>query len=218
MIRQVVPSPSSGRVSTFPLFRPSPRHLPAADGNVRPDASLVTGNLGQTAVTAGRCTTVPSASAAPASRLETVTIARGFIDHSTHSEPPPASATATPSGSRRLRPVLIRDVPLLDPDDPNPLELFQIWLNSPPRTSADPHFDMFWRRTRPSSCGEEAPGPVPRHQATSTASGAHSPPRSWAARPDNHVAICGHARSGASTEPPLSTLPQSGPCTTTAVR
>jgi redox-sensitive bicupin YhaK (pirin superfamily) len=84
--------------------------------------------------------------------------------------------------------------PLLDREKPNPVELFQIWLNLP---AADklvaPHFSMLWDRDIPrcrftdehgratevtvvagSLEGQRAPAP---------------PPRSWASRPEADVAI-----------------------------
>ena len=49
--------------------------------------------------------------------------------------------------------------PLLHTDRPNPLQLFQIWLNLPASHKMDPaHFIMYWNRTIPPapprrSCG-----------------------------------------------------------------
>ena len=84
--------------------------------------------------------------------------------------------------------------PLLERDQPNPVELFQIWLNLPGADKAvDPYFTMLW--------DEE----IPRRVVTSDAgvvvgeitviAGALGdlvppapPPNSWAARTDSDVA------------------------------
>jgi redox-sensitive bicupin YhaK (pirin superfamily) len=75
--------------------------------------------------------------------------------------------------------------PLLNRDEPNPIELFQIWLNLPAADKrVDPYFTMFWAGDIPtvdgvtviagSFNGVDAPAP---------------PPNSWAARPEADVAI-----------------------------
>lgn len=84
--------------------------------------------------------------------------------------------------------------PLLDPDNPNPLELFQIWLNLPAVDKmAPPHFTMLW--------GEDIPHVVHRDEGGRTttitvvagrlgdAVGPPPPPRSWASRPESDLAI-----------------------------
>ncbi len=86
--------------------------------------------------------------------------------------------------------------PLLDPAQPNPLELFQIWLNLPAADKmAPPHFTMFWAGDVPRVVhGDEAgrhtevtviAGRVPGEAAEPLA----PPPHSWAARPASDVAI-----------------------------
>jgi redox-sensitive bicupin YhaK (pirin superfamily) len=79
--------------------------------------------------------------------------------------------------------------PLLRKDEPNPLELFQIWLNLPAEDKmVEPHFTMLWDADIPSVVeggatvtviagryGDAAPPPPP--------------PSSWASRADADVAI-----------------------------
>jgi len=84
--------------------------------------------------------------------------------------------------------------PLLNTDGDNPLELFQIWLNLPRAGKmAAPHFAMFWAENVPKQvyidrdgCRVEVEviaGPLDDLRPLSP------PPHSWAADPDNHVAI-----------------------------
>jgi len=84
--------------------------------------------------------------------------------------------------------------PLLDDAGPNPLELFQIWLNLPAVDKlAEPHFAMLWD------------GDIPRHVVVGPEGATTEvtvvagelaglvppppPPSSWAARPEADVAI-----------------------------
>jgi redox-sensitive bicupin YhaK (pirin superfamily) len=84
--------------------------------------------------------------------------------------------------------------PLLDPARPNPLELFQIWLNLPADEKlVDPYFTMLWDEDIPRI--ETADGDGRRTVVTVIAGrldGAEPhdpPPDSWASRPGADVAI-----------------------------
>jgi redox-sensitive bicupin YhaK (pirin superfamily) len=79
--------------------------------------------------------------------------------------------------------------PLLERDRPNPVELFQIWLNLPAADKmVDPYFTMLWDQEIPRVT---APG------VTVTVVAGHldderppsPPPNSWASRPEADVAI-----------------------------
>ena len=61
-----------------------------------------------------------------------------------------ASARATRSGSPRAAASCHSEMfPLLEREKPNPLELFQIWLNLPAADKmVDPHFAMLWSKRR----------------------------------------------------------------------
>jgi redox-sensitive bicupin YhaK (pirin superfamily) len=84
--------------------------------------------------------------------------------------------------------------PLLDREKPNPLELFQIWLNLPPEDKmAPPHFSMLWSDRIPGVCTTDAEG---RATEVTVVAGRYGdlvppppPPRSWASRPEADVAI-----------------------------
>lgn len=79
--------------------------------------------------------------------------------------------------------------PLVNDKEPNPLELFQIWINLPgAKKTADPYFEMFWAPEVPTVAAGDAEvsivaGPL------AGATPKNPPPNSWAAVPDNEVAI-----------------------------
>ena len=84
--------------------------------------------------------------------------------------------------------------PLVDPDDDNPLELFQIWLNLPSASKmVEAHFSMLWAPTIPQRVLRDEAGrsTVVRVVAgTWGETGAPAPPpASWASERDHHVGI-----------------------------
>ncbi len=99
--------------------------------------------------------------------------------------------------------------PLLDEAKPNPLELFQIWLNLPAADKmAEPHFTMLWANDIPRVTLEDDVG---RKTDVTVVAGEIDgqrppapPPRSWAARSESDVAIwCVRMDAGAKwTMPP----------------
>jgi hypothetical protein len=84
--------------------------------------------------------------------------------------------------------------PLLNKDKPNPLELFQIWLNLPAsRKFANPYYNMLWAEDIPTYTAKDSQG---KHTYITLVAGklgdvtAPSPaPDSWAAEPANEVGI-----------------------------
>jgi quercetin 2,3-dioxygenase len=85
--------------------------------------------------------------------------------------------------------------PLLDPDGPNPMELFQIWVNlAAADKTAAPYFTMLWDGAIPRWRVGGSDG-VPGAEVTVIAGELAGlvppppPPRSWASRPDADVAI-----------------------------
>jgi redox-sensitive bicupin YhaK (pirin superfamily) len=90
--------------------------------------------------------------------------------------------------------------PLLRTDQPNPLELFQIWLNLPADSKmVEPHFTMFWSQDMPRrSFVDEAghatdvvciAGDLPASGEAGSAKPLPPPPDSWASRPQSDLAI-----------------------------
>ncbi len=130
---------------------------PKANGRYGPDASLEGRNIGsdfegKDGWRMYHGETVPGFPAHPHRGFETVTIVRkGLIDHSDS-----LGATARfgkgdvqwLTAGRGI--VHAETFPLLDVEGPNPLELFQIWLNLPARSKmAPPHFTMLWSQDIP---------------------------------------------------------------------
>jgi quercetin 2,3-dioxygenase len=84
--------------------------------------------------------------------------------------------------------------PLIDRDAPNPVELFQIWMNLPRQDKmAPPHFTMLWNDAIPKRVVRDEAGAstelavIAGRYADMTA--APPPPSSWASRADSDVAI-----------------------------
>jgi len=140
--------------------------------------------------------TVPGFPGHPHRGFETVTIVRhGFIDHSDS-----LGATARFGGGdvqwlTAGRGIVHSEMfPLVAPDRPNPLELFQIWLNLPRAGKmVDPYFTMQWREEIPTVTVRDGEGRAAEITVVAGRLGdvraLAPPPSSWAARPESDVAI-----------------------------
>jgi hypothetical protein len=80
--------------------------------------------------------------------------------------------------------------PLVNPDKPNRLELFQIWVNLPAKAKfAAPYFTMFWERDVPHHTPAEGLDVTLVAGSLEGLTPPAPPPDSWAANPDADVAI-----------------------------
>ncbi len=174
---------------------------PAGNDQLGPDASLEGRDLGQdfAGIDGWRMyhgQTVPGFPQHPHRGFETVTFVRqGLIDHS---DSLGATARFGRGDVQWLTAgegiVHCEMFPLVERDQPNPAELFQIWLNLPAEDKlVDPHFTMLWD------------GEIPRRIATDEAGRTTEitviagtlagltppapPPHSWASRPKADLAI-----------------------------
>ena len=174
---------------------------PAGNERLGPAASLAGRNIGQDFEGKDgwrmyHGDEIPGFPQHPHRGFETVTVVRrGFIDHSDS-----LGATARFGGgdaqwlTAGAGIVHSEMFPLLDPSGPNPLELFQIWLNLPRASKfADPHFSMLWRESIPTRSETDADGrstqvTVIAGQLADTRAPA-PPPKSWASDPGSDIAI-----------------------------
>jgi len=178
---------------------------PKANGRYGPAASLAGHRPGQDFFNDDgwrmyHGSAVPGFPPHPHRGFETVTIVRkGWIDHS---DSLGASARYGAGDVQWLtagRGVVHAEMfPLLDTTAPNPLELFQIWLNLPARSKfAAPHFTMFWSHDVPRLANINASGARAEVVCIAGRLADRSaflqppppPPDSWAASLDNDVAI-----------------------------
>jgi quercetin 2,3-dioxygenase len=174
---------------------------PAGNDRMGPAASLAGRDLGQDF--AGKDgwrmyhgQVVPGFPQHPHRGFETVTIVRrGFIDHSDSLGAAARFGAGDVQWLTAGRGVVHSEMfPLLDPGAPNPLELFQIWLNLPGADKmAAPHFTMLWNEDIPRLPHADPAGLVTKVTVVAGSLGGPRPPapppRSWAARPDSDLAI-----------------------------
>ncbi|MDQ6626849.1 MAG: pirin family protein [Pseudomonadota bacterium] len=177
---------------------------PKGNGSYGPAASLAGRTLGQDF--AGKDgwrmyhgMTVPGFPSHPHRGFETVTIVRkGRIDHSDSLGAAARFGGGDVQWLTAGRGIVHAEMfPLLDAAAPNPLELFQIWLNLPARSKmAEPHFTMLWSEDIPHLRTTDAEG---RATVVSCIAGPVAaegaldplppPPDSWAAQPESDLAI-----------------------------
>lgn len=174
---------------------------PNGNDDLGPDASLGGRSIGQdfTIKDGWRMyhgSKVPGFPPHPHRGFETVTIVtEGFVDHSDS-----IGATARfgngdvqwMTAGKGLQHAEM--FPLLKKNEPNPLELFQIWLNLPQKNKmVDPHFKMLWNEDIPKLEYKDEndlltvitliAGVLDEHNAPVT------PPKSWAADNENEVTV-----------------------------
>lgn len=184
---------------------------PKGNGRFGPDASLAGRAIGQDF--AGKDgwnmyhgQTVPGFPSHPHRGFETVTIVRqGLTDHSDSLGAAARFGGGDVQWLTAGKGIVHSEMfPLLETDRPNPLELFQIWLNLPARSKmCEPHFTMFWagdipHRVFASEGGASTEvavvagrldGPPSSGGAADVAQALPPPPDSWASQPEADVAI-----------------------------
>lgn len=177
-------------------------HYPAGNGKMGPDPSLLAGRrIGQDfnpnqdwRMYHGQ--QVPGFPHHPHAGFETVTIAKeGFIDHSDSLGAAGRFGNGDVQWMTAGKGVQHSEMfPLLNDDQDNPLELFQIWLNLPAKSKrVEPHFQMMWSEEVPVYTEKNEQGQQVTVQLV--AGGIHGvkaiapAPDSWAADPENEVAI-----------------------------
>lgn len=180
---------------------------PEANADMGPKASLAGRDMGQDfsrkdgwSMYHGEA--VPGFPGHPHRGFETVTIVRkGLIDHSDSLGATARFGRGDVQWLTAGKGIVHSEMfPLLDTTKPNPMELFQIWLNLPAASKmAPPHFKMFWSEDIPDTVAKDEQG---RATYVSVVAGKLQgdkviapitplapPPDSWAAREQADLAI-----------------------------
>ncbi len=176
-------------------------HFPQGNGQMGPAASLKGRSLGDDFIIKDgfrmyHGKKVPGFPGHPHRGFETVTIVRkGVVDHAD------SLGAAGRYGYGDVQWMTAGEgvqhsemFPLLREDQDNPLELFQVWLNLPAKNKmVKPHFKMLWGDSIPKFTHTNADDRKTTVEIIAGALGVHKapapPPDSWAADPENEVAI-----------------------------
>ncbi len=174
---------------------------PAGDARMAPVASLAGREMGRDfsgkdGFSMYHGDVVPGFPQHPHRGFETVTIVRkGLVDHSDSLGAAARFGAGDVQWLTAGQGIVHSEMfPLVHAEQPNPTELFQIWLNLPRANKlVPPHFSMFWHDRVPVHESRDAAGRVT--QVTVIAGRLAEvipnapPPKSWAAQPDSDVAI-----------------------------
>jgi redox-sensitive bicupin YhaK (pirin superfamily) len=169
---------------------------PAGDERMAPAASLAGRDIGMDFAGIDgwnmyHGSIVPGFPQHPHRGFETVTIVRrGIIDHSDSLGAAARFGRGDVQWVTAGRGIVHSEMfPLLDDTGPNPLELFQIWLNLPSTDKmTDPYFTMLWDHDIPHVTGDGVDVSVIAGGVGGVAAPA-PPPDSWASRTEADVAI-----------------------------
>ncbi len=174
---------------------------PKGTEGMAPAVSLAGRNLGQDFVVKDgfrmyHGAVVPGFPQHPHRGFETVTVVRrGIIDHADSLGATARFGHGDVQWMTAGKGIVHSEMfPLVDQDGPNPLELFQIWLNLPAANKlVAPHFSMLWGHTTPRHIARDAAGRTVEVTVVAgqldAAVAPPPPPKSWAANEDAHVAI-----------------------------
>jgi len=176
-------------------------NYPAGNDQMGPAASLAGRNLGQDFTTKNgwrmyHGEVIPGFPAHPHRGFETVTVLlNGFVDHSD------SHGAAGRYGNGDVQWMTAGSglqhaemFPLLNKNNPNPLELFQIWLNLPKaKKFSRPYYKMLWAEDIPIVKVKDKNGKQTEVTAiagkVAEMSAPNPAPDSWANEPENEVGI-----------------------------
>ena len=176
-------------------------HYPEGDEEMGPKASLQGRRIGQDfsgkdGWSMYHGDKVPGFPQHPHRGFETVTVARqGFIDHTDSLGASARFGRGDVQWMTAGKGIVHSEMfPLLNQDEDNPLELFQIWLNLPKKSKlVEPYFEMFWSEHIPHIRQTDDEGHVTDITIIAGsyegASAPTPPPDSWAAQDEADVAI-----------------------------
>lgn len=170
---------------------------PASNGALGPDASLAGRSIGQDFAGIDgwnmyHGSTVPGFPQHPHRGFETVTyVRRGWCDHSdslgARARFGEGDVQWLTAGSGIVHSEMF---PLFSSDEPNPLHLFQIWLNLPAANKmVDPYYSMLWAADLPVVSASSGAEVTLITGALDGNTPPAPPPDSWAAQPNSDVAI-----------------------------
>ena len=176
-------------------------NFPHGNGELGPAASLAGRNLGQDFEKKDgwrmyHGDKVPGFPGHPHRGFETITIVQnGLVDHADSLGAAGRYGDGDVQWMTAGKGVQHSEMfPLLNESGENPLLLFQIWLNLPASSKmVEPHFTMFWNKDVPVIESRDEQGKSIRIELIAgELSGIHAPappPDSWAANPENNVAV-----------------------------
>ncbi|MFY0628391.1 MAG: pirin family protein [Reichenbachiella sp.] len=176
-------------------------HYPEGNDQMGPDTDLNGRNLGNDFVVKDgfrmyHGTTVPGFPSHPHSGFETVTIAaKGLVDHSDSLGAAGRFGNGDVQWMTAGKGVQHAEMfPLLNKESANPFELFQLWLNLPSASKmTEAHFSMLWQESIPEKIfSDKNELKTSVRVIAGVIDGIKAPlpaPNSWAADPNNHVAI-----------------------------